>query len=106
MTTRAPNGGSQRSRLPQGYSLALAALSGVLQVLVFPRFDFIWLAPIAVAPLLIACAREDEWRVRFRAGWVAGSIYWGGVCYWIYDVMYSYAGLSAAGAGAIFGCGA
>ena len=38
-------------------------------------------------------------------GWLAGSIYWGGACYWIYGVMHSYAGLSAPGAGAIFAPG-
>jgi len=80
----------------------LAALSGLLHVLVFPRFGLTLLAPIAVAPLLVACAREESWRSRFLIGWLAGAIYWGGVCYWIYDVMHSYAGLSGVGAGAIF----
>jgi len=102
VTTPSRNSGTERSRFPRASSFALAALSGILQVLVFPRFGFIWLAPIAVVPLLIACAREDRWGARFRAGWVAGAIYWGGVCYWIYDVMHSYADLSAVGAGAIF----
>jgi apolipoprotein N-acyltransferase len=82
--------------------LALAVLSGLLQILIFPRFSITPLALVAVAPLLVACAREESWRSRFLVGWLAGAVYWGGVCYWIYDVMHSYAGLSAAGAGAIF----
>ena len=37
---------------------ALALLSGLFLVLLFPRFNVIWLAPVAVAPLLIAVIRE------------------------------------------------
>ena len=80
----------------------LAALSGILQVLVFPRFSFYWLAAVAVAPLLFALAREESSKRRFLAGWLCGSIYWGGTCYWVYGVMNDYAGIPAAGAGAIY----
>jgi len=89
-------------RRPRTASLLLAALSGLLQVLIFPRFGITPLALVAVAPLLIACAREESTRSRFLVGWLAGAVCWAGVCYWIYDVMHSYAGLSAAGAGVIF----
>ena len=102
MTTLVRRGSPVPCCSSQAYFFPLAALGGVLQVLVFPRFGFPWLAPIAVAPLLIACAREDTYRARFLLGWLAGSIYWGGACYWIYGVMHSYADLSASGAGAIF----
>ncbi|MDA1315483.1 MAG: apolipoprotein N-acyltransferase [Acidobacteria bacterium] len=97
-----PTARSEKEVRPQNTSLLLAALSGLLQVLIFPRFGITPLALVAVAPLLIACAREDSARARFVVGWLAGAIYWAGVCYWIYDVMHSYAGLSAVGAGAIF----
>ena len=90
------------ARRPHATSLLLAALSGLLQVLIFPRFGLTLLAPVAVVPLLVACAREESWRSRFLVGWLAGAVYWGGACYWIYNVMHSYAGLSATGAGAIF----
>jgi hypothetical protein len=46
--------------------LALAS-SGML-VLLFPRFSFVFLAPVALTPLLIACAREARWRWRFALG--------------------------------------
>ena len=39
-------------------NLILSLPSGVLLVLIFPNFNFTWLAPVALAPLLIACARE------------------------------------------------
>ncbi len=102
MTSAARSGKSVAVRRPEFTSLALAALSGLLQILIFPRFSITPLALVAVAPLLVASAREESWRSRFLVGWLAGAVYWGGVCYWIYDVMHSYAGLSAAGAGAIF----
>lgn len=84
----------------------LAALSGALQVAVFPRFSLYWLAPFAVAPLLIAFAKADgarrPARTRFLLGWLAGSIYWGGTCYWVFGVMNDYAGMPAAAAVAVY----
>ncbi len=80
----------------------LAALSGLLQVAVFPRFSIYYLAPVAVAPLLVAVAKSPNTRRRFLAGWLAGVIFWGGACYWIYHVMHDYAGLAAPAAAAIY----
>jgi len=86
--------------------LGLAALSGVLQILIFPRFSYYWLAPLAVTPLLLALAwsrdRRRPARMRFLLGWLTGSIYWGGTCYWVYDVMHDYAGMVAPAAVAIY----
>jgi apolipoprotein N-acyltransferase len=71
-----------------------ALLTAVLLVLAFPRFNLVWLAPVALTPLLVAVAREPRpWR-RFLLGYVAGVIYWFGVCYWIEDVLARYGGLS------------
>lgn len=83
-------------------SYLLAASSGLLQVLVFPRFGFSFLAFFAVTPLLLALEREPAPRSRFFLGWLAGAVFWGGTCYWIYDVMHRYADLSALAAAAIF----
>ncbi len=79
-----------------------AAVSGVLQVLVFPRFQIAWLAAVAVTPLLIAVAQEPQRKRQFLMGWLAGAIYWGGTCYWVYGVMHDYADLAAPAAAAIF----
>lgn len=65
----------------------LAALSGILLVLVFPKFDLVWLAPFALAPLIIAAARERRWLRRFGLGYLTGLIYWWGVNYWIQFVL-------------------
>jgi len=57
----------------------LALASAGLLVLLFPPFNLYWLSPLALAPLLIACARESSWRWRFGFGYEAGIVYWFGV---------------------------
>ena len=83
-------------------AFSLAASSGVLQVLAFPRFQIPWLAAVAITPLLVGLARQPRRRTQFLMGWLAGSIYWSGTCYWVYGVMHDYAVLSAPAAAAIF----
>ena len=80
----------------------LAALSAVLLILAFPRFDVVWLAPVALAPLLIAAAREPRPSRRFLAGYACGVIYWFGVCYWIQFTLAVYGGIGAAAGWAVF----
>jgi len=65
----------------------LAALSGFLLVLVFPKFNLVWLAPFALTPLLVALARETRPLRRFGLGYIAGLVYWCGVNYWIQFVL-------------------
>jgi apolipoprotein N-acyltransferase len=73
-----------------------ALLTAVLLILAFPRFNLVWCAPVALAPLLVAVAREPRpWR-RFLLGHIAGVVYWFGVCYWIQGVLAFYGGLSTA----------
>jgi apolipoprotein N-acyltransferase len=81
---------------------ALAALSAILLILAFPRFDLVWLAPVGVTPLLMASARETGHLKRFLLGYVCGFIYWFGVCYWIQSVLAQYGGIGSAGAWALF----
>ena len=82
------------------YLLALA--SGALQVVIFPSFRYYILAPLALVPLLIALAAETDRRKQLLLGTLAGCVFWGGMCYWIYDVMHRYAFLPAPAAAAIF----
>jgi apolipoprotein N-acyltransferase len=71
----------------------LAILAGVLLVLIFPHWNIIWLAPFALTPLLVALAWEPRpWR-RFLLGYVAGNVYWFGVCYWIQFVLEVHGGM-------------
>jgi apolipoprotein N-acyltransferase len=71
----------------------LSIFTGVLLIFIFPRFDFTWLAPIALAPLLVACARERSWKRRFLEGWSGGFVFWFGVCYWIQFVLEVHGGM-------------
>jgi apolipoprotein N-acyltransferase len=75
-------------------NLVLSLASSVLLVLIFPHFNLTWLAPLALAPILIACARELSWKRRFLFGWAAGIVFWFSVCYWIQAVLASHGGLS------------
>jgi apolipoprotein N-acyltransferase len=79
----------------------LAVLSAALLIFTFPKFSIVWLAPVAVAPLLVAAARElGHWR-RFLLGWIAGVVYWFGVCYWIQFVLAVHGGVGDVGGWAL-----
>jgi apolipoprotein N-acyltransferase len=80
----------------------LALISSALLVLLFPRFSFVWLAPIALTPLIIACARETRWRWRFALGYASGAAYWFGLCSWIQATLVQHAGVSPAVAWLLF----
>ena len=83
-------------------NFGLAALSAVLLALCFPRFSLTFLAPVALAPLLIAAAREARPLRRFLFGWAAGIVYWFAVCYWIQFVLAYHGGLGATAGWAVF----
>jgi apolipoprotein N-acyltransferase len=83
---------------------ALAALSGLLQILPFPiagpiplwRTSFAW---VALLPLLYALLgmnkagdRLSPWQSAL-VGYLTGTIWYAGNCYWIYQTMYLYGGL-------------
>src|SRR5260370_363274 len=79
-------------------NFALALLTAVLLILVFPNIRFLnkgqpWLAPLALAPLLIALAREQRPWWRFLLGEFTGVVYWFGVCYWIQFVLEYHGGM-------------
>jgi len=80
----------------------LALLSAVLLILTFPKFNMVWLAPVALTPLLVAAAREVRPRRRFLLGWSAGVVYWFGVCYWIQFVLSFHGGTGDALGWALF----
>jgi apolipoprotein N-acyltransferase len=60
----------------------LAALTGGLLILSFPWPDLGWLAFVALAPLLYV-AYEVRPRAAFCYGWLAGAVFFGGICYWV-----------------------
>ena len=63
-------------------NIFLAVLSGGLLVLCFPYPDQGWLVFFALTPLLLITSAEPP-RKSFLYGWLAGSVFFGGVCYWV-----------------------
>ena len=97
----------------------LAALSGVLQAIIFPSIDWHYLCWFAFAPALVAILRArpkqdiavpeslssnlapaTPWQ-GFLLGWLTGLIWSFGTCFWIYHVLNTYGGLDAPIAGAL-----
>ena len=79
-------------------NFTLALLSAVLLILtfpnlIFPGFGMAFLAPVALAPLLIALAREPRPLWRLILGEFAGIVYWFGICYWIQFVLEFHGGM-------------
>jgi apolipoprotein N-acyltransferase len=79
-----------------------AVLTALLLVLAFPKFDLAWLAPVAFTPLLLAVSREPSGLRRFFLGYIAGVVYWFGVCYWIQFVLSFHGGLGEVAGWAAF----
>ena len=89
----------------------LIGISSLLQILIFPLPGLYVLSWLAFAPLIVALLRarpagalEVEGAVSLRAatpgqgfclGYISGIIWYAGTCYWIYDTMHLYGGLSA-----------
>ncbi len=89
----------------------LVVLSAILQVIIFPLPGVYVLSWFALTPLIVALLRarpagelEVAGSVRLRPaspgqgfllGYLCGILWYAGTCYWIYDTMRQYGGLSA-----------
>ena len=71
-----------RSWVRSEKSLLLAALSGILLALAFPRPSLFFLAWFALVPLLLTCRERP-----FRNGFVAGVSFYALLLYWLNIVM-------------------
>lgn len=71
----------------------LCLLSAGLLILIFPKFDLRFLAPVALAPLLFVLARTRYSWQRFAYGWAAGIFFWFFLCTWIQRVLEIYGGM-------------
>ncbi len=80
----------------------LAVASALLLIFTFPKVNIRWLAPFALAPLLVAAAGERRPLRRFLMGWASGIVYWFGACYWIQFVLSFHGGLGDAAGWAVF----
>src|ERR1041385_9061991 len=72
-----------------------AAASALLRILSFPNFELYPLAWIALVPLLVAIARRPAPLRAFILGWVLGTVFFYGTCYWLTYSMIHYGGLPA-----------
>ncbi len=71
----------------------LAATTAFLLILSFPNFELWPLAWVGLAPLLVAIARNPRPRRSFFLGWLAGTIFFYGSCYWLTFSMINYGGI-------------
>ena len=71
----------------------LAAASGVLLFLSFPKFGHGSVAFVALVPLLLALPGAAGWRA-LGLGWITGAIWSLGTLYWTAYVVVQYGGLS------------
>ena len=79
--------------IPSWKSTLLAVLSAVLLVLSFPDFEFWYLAWFALVPLMWAIERETVSTARpFILGWLFGTIFFFGTCWWLTFAPITYAG--------------
>jgi len=73
---------------------ALTLLSAVVLIISFPDFNLAPLAWIALVPFLVAVARRPRPRRSFFLGWLFGSVFFYGSCYWLTYSMIHTGGLS------------
>src|SRR5256885_4263390 len=79
-----------KANAPARGEVGLALLSSALLIFSFPDFNLWPLAWIGLAPLIYAVARRPQ---RFRAfllGWLTGTLFFYGTCYWLTYAMIRY----------------
>jgi apolipoprotein N-acyltransferase len=82
-----------RSCAPTRAEAALSILSAALLVCSFPDFNLWPLAWVALVPLLIAIARGAQQGRAFLSGWLMGTLFFYGSCYWLTHAMVRYGGI-------------
>ncbi len=82
-----------RNILPSWQNALLALLAAVVMILAFPDFEFWFLAWFALVPLMWAVEREKELTARsFVLGWIFGTLFFFGTCWWLTFAPITYAG--------------
>ena len=71
----------------------LALGSSLLLILAFPDFEIWPLSAVGLIPLLVVVARRPKpWR-SFFLGWLTGTVFFYGSCYWLTFSMIHYGGI-------------
>src|SRR6266404_3139829 len=84
-----------RTSIPSLPETSLVIGSALLTVLSFPNFDLWFLAWIGLVPLLFVVARATTSQRAFVAGWLWGTIFFYGTCWWLTYPMIHYAHIRA-----------
>lgn len=83
---------SLRWFLPDWKNIALGEISAILLILAFPDFEFWFLAWFAIIPLMWAVEREKASTAKsFVIGWIFGTIFFFGTCWWLTFAPITYA---------------
>ncbi|MDH5662729.1 MAG: apolipoprotein N-acyltransferase, partial [Elusimicrobiota bacterium] len=69
-------------------NIGLALLSGILLVLIFPKFNLPFLAWVALIPLFLALEGRSL-RESFNLGFISGLVSFMGILYWILPTVVS-----------------
>ncbi|MEZ5346700.1 MAG: apolipoprotein N-acyltransferase [Pyrinomonadaceae bacterium] len=89
-------GAKIKKKSPDLVSLLLAVISSVLMIFAFPDFEFWFLAWFAFVPLFSAVDRQkDSLFGSFLVGWLTGTIFFVGTCWWLTFAPITYAGFPA-----------
>jgi len=85
-----------RVKTPTLVNSLLAVFSAILLTLAFPDFDLWFLAWFALVPLFYAIERERESIVKsFILGWIFGTLFFAGSCWWLTFSFTTYGGIPA-----------
>jgi apolipoprotein N-acyltransferase len=71
-----------RACVPTRIEVGLSVLSAALLVLSFPDFNLWPLAWVGLVPLFVAVARRPQRGSSFLLGWMTGTLFFYGSCYW------------------------
>jgi apolipoprotein N-acyltransferase len=82
-----------RAAAPARVETALAVLSAALLVFSFPDFNLWPLAWVGFIPLFLAIARRPSRGRAFLLGWITGTLFFYGSCYWLTHAMIRYGGI-------------
>ena len=84
-----------RSEAPSVADCSAALISAALLIFAFPDFNLWPLAWIGLVPLLLTIARGPRpWRC-FLVGWLFGTAFFYGSCYWLTYSMIHFGGIPA-----------
>src|SRR5918998_1061752 len=84
-----------RAAVPTRVETALAVLSAALLVFSFPDFNLWPLAWVGLVPLFLAIARRPGRGRAFLLGWISGTLFFYGSCYWLTYAMIRYGDIPA-----------